>query len=99
MPTQVSFGTLVYNRGTSMNAIDPKTATSQTFTASGSNQTTTAAALPAQNVCRIATDVPVYVEIGAAPDATNDAGGRLMMTAGVEYFVVQTGDKVALVTV
>lgn len=99
MPTQVSFGTLAYNRGASINAIDPKSATSETFTASGTNQTTAAAASAAQSVCRVATDVAVYVEIGTAPDATNDAGGRLMVMAGAtEYFAVQQFDKVALVT-
>lgn len=95
MPTQVSFGTLAYNRGASINAIDPK---SETFTASETNQTTAAAASAAQSVCRVATDVAVYVEIGTAPDATNDAGGRLMVMAGAtEYFAVQQFDKVALV--
>lgn len=66
---------------------------------SGSNQTTTAVAVE-NGVCRVATDTSVYVAFGSAPNALSGTSSRFFVPAGVvEYFVVATGHKAAVVTV
>lgn len=74
-------------------------ATVETETVSGSNAATTAAALGAQNICRVATDIACYVSFGAAPNAGTDTVRFLIPANGVEYFRIKTGDKAACIAV
>ena len=99
MPTQFHFAAPLTQPGSMVNAIVPAAGASETLTATASNQQTTITAAVGQSLCRVATDVAVYVEFGASPDATSNAGGRVMVTAGaIEYFGVSVGDKAAVVT-
>ena len=71
---------------------------SEGIATSGSNQSTTAVALPRHNVVRVTTDTACYVSFGTSPDATT-AGTRMYLAAGVtEYFGVVAGQKGACVT-
>lgn len=68
---------------------------SQGITPSASNQQTSASTLP--NV-RISTDTAVYVAFGSNPDATTTTGRYYLPANAVEYFELDIGDKVAVVT-
>lgn len=73
--------------------------TSEHKTPSASNQQTTATvpAGLANPMCRVSTDTAVYVKFGTNPDATV-TGARFFIPAnGVEYFLVKTGEKAAVV--
>lgn len=51
-----------------------------------------------QILVRIETDTTVYITFGKAPVATTSAGVRLSGYTGAEYFAVEPGDKVAVIT-
>lgn len=97
--TQVMYTVVETIPGGVLPIIRPSLSTSETLTPSGSNQSTTATAGAGQTICRITTDTNIYVEVGASPDATSDAGGRALVMAGqTEYFAVSLGHKAAVVT-
>ncbi len=95
--TQFVFGTLGSGGGM-IPAMLGTPVTSETIATSGSNQSTTAVALPRHNVVRVSTDVACYVAFGTSPDATT-AAGRIYLASGVtEYFGIVAGQKGACVT-
>jgi hypothetical protein len=74
---------------------------SETITASGSNQQTTATAPALGNrpVCLVSTDAAVYVAFGTNPNALTGTTQRFFLPAGtILGFIVKTGDKAAVVT-
>lgn len=100
MPTQIAFTVLATVPGGVVPAVIPALSTCETISASATNQQSTGAAASGQTICRVASDVAVYVEFGPNPDATNNTGGRfLVLAGGTEYFSVNTGDKAAVVTI
>lgn len=99
MPTQIAFTVLATLPGGVVPAVIASQSSPETITASGTNQQSAGSAAAGQTICRVATDVAVYVEFGTNPDATNNTGGRFLVLAGAtEYFAVNTGDKAAVVT-
>ncbi len=71
---------------------------SEILTPTGSNQATTnASAEPNRRVIRIATDVALYISLGAAPNATSDAIRFYLPAGAVEYYPVAPGIKAAIV--
>lgn len=75
---------------------------SETITASGSNQQTTAT-MPdlggVQGFVRVATDTAIYVSFGTNPNATTDTARLMVPANAVEYFAVAAGAKAAVATV
>ena len=74
-------------------------ATTEQKTVSGTNATTTAAAIEGQRFCRVATDTAVYVSFGSAPNAGTDTIRFMMPANTVSWFRVAVGDKGAAITV
>lgn len=83
------------NRGVSVPAIDGESVISAAITPSASNQQSAASASP---FVRVSTDTAIYVAIGSAPDATVTTSRVYMPANCVEYFQIELGNKVAIVT-
>lgn len=100
MATQFSFGPAgAWGGGQILPVMVARANTSETIAESASNQQTTATAPSGSHVvCRVVSDAAVYVSFGAAPDATTDASRLYMPPNAIEYFVVQSGWKGAVVT-
>lgn len=81
--------------GASVPAMDGESMISQSITASASNQQSSAGTLP---IVRVATDAAIYVAIGTSPDATVTTGRLWMPASSVEYFQIEIGNKVAVIT-
>ena len=95
--THIAFCQVGFTKnGCSVPAPDGETAVSEGITPSGSNQQSAAADKP---MARVATDTAVYVAIGASPDATTATGRFFMPANTVEYFQIEIGNKVAVVTI
>lgn len=94
--TQITFclvGAVVYSG--LLPAADGESAVSEDITPSGTNQQSAAAT---KGYARVATDTTVYVALGANPDATVSTGRFLLPANSVEYFQIEVGNKVAVVT-
>lgn len=100
--THIVFGVVANDmRQTIAPALIASSCTCESKTPSGSNQVTTMAAsakLTRSPICRISTDVAIYVSFGASPNATSDAIRFHMPASSTEYFYVEPGDKAAIVT-
>lgn len=57
---------------------------------------TTIAANTRLKLLRVATDTAVYISIGPDPDAETDSNKIYLLANTVEYFKVNSGDKVAV---
>jgi hypothetical protein len=67
-------------------------------TASNQQTTLTAPTGIGDLMCRVSTDVPVYVTFGPNPNALTSTAARFYLPAGaVEYFRVNPGDEGAVV--
>lgn len=98
--TQFAFGLLGdQSTGEMIAAFLRETVTSEQIAPNGSSQSTTAAApyLGRRPVCRVATDTAIFVAFGAAPDATNVANRFYLPAGGVDVFVLEKGDKAAVI--
>jgi hypothetical protein len=94
--TQIAFCQVGFLRyGAALPITDGESAVSQTLTPSGSNQQSAASATP---FVRVATDTAIYVAIGTAPDATVSTARFWLPANSVEYFQIEIGNKVAIVT-
>jgi hypothetical protein len=89
----VTFGAV----GGQVQAMSASDVVSEVFTTSASTQATAAATTANKPVVRIASDVALYVSIGAAPNAEEDAGRFYFPAGALEYFITGPGQKVALV--
>lgn len=101
MPVQFAFVQVgvEYNGRSNIPVPIAATVTSEMITPSASNQQTTATAPSGlgEVMCRVATDLPVYVAFGTNPNATT-TGTRFFMPANaIEYFRVNVGSKAAVV--
>jgi predicted lactoylglutathione lyase len=96
MPTTITFGSLV-NNSTTMLLTD---STTEAVTESGTSAATTASAaltsLNTQPAVRIVSTVAIRLAFGASPTAT--ATSMLLPANAVEYFSLNTGDKIAIIT-
>ena len=100
--THFTFGVAAM-RGSGTPVMAAGTFVSEGIVPSGSSQATTAVAPSTYGgdplVCKVATDTAVYVSFGGAPVATT-TGTRTFLPAGVvEYYLVNSGDKAAVVTI
>lgn len=92
MATTITFGPLDDTRpqmrlsGTQTEAISE----------SGSSQTTTGAAAGLSQSVRIATTANIRIAIGPSPTATSSS--PLVIANSVEYFGINNGEKVAVIT-
>lgn len=103
MPVQFAFVQVgvEYNGRSNIPVPIASSVTSESITSTTSNQQTTATAPTgiSEVMCRVATDVPVFVRFGTNPNATV-AGNRFFLPANaIEYFRVNPGDKGAVVNV
>lgn len=101
MPVQFAFVQVGVGYGSSNIPVPiASTVVSENIAPSASNQQTTATAptgIP-EVMCRVSTDVAVYVTFGADPNALTGTAARFYMPAnGVEYFRVNPGNKAAVV--
>lgn len=98
---QFAFGRMSSQQwGGQVPAIHAGTLSSETVTPTSSNQQTTAVAPSgtAPSMCRVSTDIAVYVAFGTNPNALSGTGTRALLPAGcVDYFAVTPGDKAAVV--
>lgn len=95
--TQFAFCQFRQQTGIPAQAAHAAGATWEIKTPSGSSSTTTAAAAGTQSICRVSTDTAVYVAFGTAPTASSTTG--FFVPAGTtDCFVVQVGDKAAVIT-
>jgi len=90
-------------RGSGTPAAAAGTFVSEGIVPSGSSQATTAVAPTTRGsdplVCKVATDTAVYVSFGGSPDATVTASRTFLPAGVVEYYLVNPGDKAAVVTI
>ncbi len=94
--TQVTFCSVGASQyGGVLPAADGESPSSQDIVPSGTNQQSAAAT---KSYARVATDTQVYVCLGANPDATVSTARFLMLAGTVEYFQIEIGNKVAVVT-
>lgn len=95
--TNIAFcnvGVMTY--GNSVPAAIGEGVVSEDITPSASNQQSAAAT---RDYARVATDTAIYVAIGSSPNASTSTTARFYIPAnGVEYFKVQAGNKVAVIT-
>lgn len=92
--TQVAFGTV----GSDVPSFFVGGSAVESITPTGTAAATTAASVGSQTVCRVATDVQIYVSFGAAPVASSDPVRFLMPAGAVEYFRIGSGHKASVVT-
>ena len=75
---------------------DGESAVSEAIVPSGSNQQSSAST---KSAVRVATDTAVYLVFGANPNAATSTTARFYLPASVvEYFQLEIGNKVAVVT-
>lgn len=102
MAVNISFGKVGnYGDGSKFPALIASTiSTASAITASGSNQQSSVSAPQGgyTPVCRVATDAAIFVAFGADPNATTTSARVWMPANSVEYFAVEPGDKVAVIT-
>ena len=90
----VNVGVVTY--GNSVPAAYGEDVVSQDITPSASNQQSAAAT---RDYARVATDTAIYVAIAPNPNASTSTTARFLIPAnGVEYFKIQSGNKVAIIT-
>jgi hypothetical protein len=85
----------VASRGGAVPVPDGESVVSSAITPSGSNQQSAASQLP---FVRIATDTAIYVAIGTSPDATVTTSRTYMPANCIDYYQIELGNKVAVVT-
>lgn len=81
--------------GCSLPIMDGESFVSENITPSGSNQQSAAATLP---IVRVATDTAIYVAIGENPNATTTTTRAWIPANGEQFFQIEVGNKVAVVT-
>lgn len=95
--THIAFGVLGFKRfDVHLPMMDGESVVSEGFTPSGSNQQS-AAAPSGKPYVRVSTDTAVYLAFGESPDATVTTGRVYLPANGVEYFQIESGNKVAVV--